>query len=177
MADGFTLYESRPICAFLARTLNFPLLPLASDTEGTALFEQAASAETCYFSEHTSVLSGELFAKPILGWGETDQQAVARAREGLEKWAAGIERVLEKQEKGFMAGKEFSLVDIYYIPMVKRMEDCGATDIILGRQKIREWWERCLERPTVKEWVDTAVTKQAVIDYVNKIKREGKSVI
>ncbi|PVH72097.1 glutathione S-transferase [Cadophora sp. DSE1049] len=176
MSDGFTLFESRAICTFLARTLNLPLLPTASDTEGTALFEQAASVETCYFAEHTSVLALELFAKPVLGLGETDDCAVERARKALEVWAEGVDRILEKQEEGFMAGKEFSLVDVFYLPMVKRMEDCGATDVLLGRDRIREWWERCLERPAVKEWEETAVNRQAVIAYLEKLKAEGNVV-
>lgn len=112
----------------------------------------------------------ELFAKPVLGRGATDEKAVATAKAAMESWAEGVERMLEKQDKGFMAGKDFSLVDIYYIPMVKRMEDCEMTEVILGRPKIKEWWERCLERPAVKQWVETAVTRKTVIDLVERMK-------
>jgi glutathione S-transferase len=193
MADGFTVFESRPICAFLARTFKLRdqldksdsnlLLPVeGGDGKSWARFEEAQSVEMCYFNEPATILSLELFSKPLLGLGETDIKTVEKAKAALEVWAEGLQMMFlkriqaENESSGFMARKEFSLVDIYYIPLIHRMLDCGLEEVMMGdgKEEIKKWWRRCLQREKVNEWVKNAVTREMVLLMMKR--REAKAV-
>ncbi len=150
-SEGFTLYESRAICKFLAAKYNFPLLPPSSDLIARALFDQAESIEICYFAPHVGAISFEKFAKPIIGLA-IDETVVAQERKKLEDYSNIIDEILARQE--YMAGNDFSLVDIYYIPLVERLFACGEGDLISSKKNINAWWERCMTRPAVKKFVD-----------------------
>ena len=61
--DGFTVYESRAICRYLALKYGGvgTLIPDPADLRRTALFEQAASVETSNFDAYASALAFELY--------------------------------------------------------------------------------------------------------------------
>lgn len=120
--DGLTLYESRAICKYLARKYSFPLLPPASDIEATALFDQAESVETNYFAEPAGKIGFEKFAKRFMGL-PADEVVVADALKKVDAFFDVAETLLQESE--YMAGKDFSLVDINYIPLVQRLFACG----------------------------------------------------
>ncbi|KAK0649716.1 glutathione S-transferase domain-containing protein [Cercophora newfieldiana] len=149
--DGFTLYESRAICKYLVRKYNFPLLPAASDIEGTALFDQAESVETNYFAEPVGKIGFEKFAKKFMGL-PPNEAVVTEALKGVEAFFDIAEGLLQQRE--YMAGNEFSLVDIYYIPLVQRLFACGYTDVIFSRKAVTAWWQRCVNRPAIKTLLD-----------------------
>ncbi|KAH7309868.1 glutathione S-transferase [Stachybotrys elegans] len=146
-ADGFTLYESRAICKYLAKKYSFPLLPEDSDVEATALLEQAQLVEMTYFAEPASKIAFEKFVKKFLGI-PTDEAAVAEASRSLATFFDVTERLL--QEKDYMAGPTFTLVDIYYIPLIRRLFMCGYEELVFSRKAVRAWWERCMERPAIQ---------------------------
>ncbi|KAF2003196.1 glutathione S-transferase [Amniculicola lignicola CBS 123094] len=147
-ADGFTLYESRPICKYLARKYSFPILPSDSDIEATALFDQAQSAEMLYFSEPVNKITFEKFVKKFKGL-PADEAVVSNALQGVEAFFDVAERLL--QHKDYMAGNEFTLVDIYYIPLIRRLFACGYGDVILNRKAVNAWWKRCVDRPAIQK--------------------------
>lgn len=157
-ADGFTLYESRAICKYLATKFSFPLLPPSSDIEATALFDQAQSVEILYFSEPAGRISFEKIAKRFMGLA-SDEAAVSNALRSLEEFFDIQERLL--QDRDYMAGDEFTLVDIYYIPLIQRLFACGYGDIIVSREAVNAWWERCVHRPTVQKM--SAADREAVL--------------
>ena len=69
--DGFTLYESRAICRYLAQKYekdgNRKLLPSPSqDPKAYALFEQAASVEVTNFDPYASGAVFEIVFKPYV---------------------------------------------------------------------------------------------------------------
>ena len=64
--DGFTLFESRAICRYLALTHGGvgKLMPDPSDVKKTALFEQALCVELANFDPLVSGIALELVYKP-----------------------------------------------------------------------------------------------------------------
>lgn len=150
-SDGFTLYESRTISKYLARKYNFQLLPPESDIEATALFDQAQSVEMLYFAEPAGRVAFEKFVKKFMGL-PADEAAVSAAVRSVETFFDVAESLLQKNE--YMAGNTFTLVDIYYIPLIKRLFACGYEDIVVGREAVNAWWNRCTNRPAIKKLLE-----------------------
>jgi glutathione S-transferase len=155
--NGFTLYESRAICTYLARKYSFPLLPQDSDVETAALFDQAQCEETIYFAEPAGKLISEKFGKTFMGL-PADENVVSDALRALEKYFDVAERLL--QEKDYMAGKKFTLTDIYYIPLIHRLFACGYADLVVDRKTVSAWWDRCMGRPAIRKML--AADKEAM---------------
>ena len=146
--EGFTLFESRAICKYLARKYSFPLLPPDSDVEAAALFDQAESVETLYFADPAGKIGFEKFAKKFIGL-PADEAVVSDALRSLESFFDVAERLL--QQKDYMAGNDFTLADIYYIPLTQRLFACGYGDVILSRKAVSAWWDRCITRPAIQK--------------------------
>ena len=147
-ADGFTLYESRAICKYLATKYSFPLLPPAdSDIEAAALFDQAQCAEMLYFAEPAGRIAFEKFVKRFMGL-PPDDAVVSDALRSIEMFFDVAERLLH--HKDYMAGNDFTLIDIYYIPLIQRLFACGYGDIMIKREAVSAWWDRCLNRPAIQ---------------------------
>ncbi|KAM0238317.1 hypothetical protein ACHAP5_008722 [Fusarium lateritium] len=146
--DGFTLYESRAICKYLAKKYSFPILPSESDAQASALLEQAQSEEIQYFAEPAGRIAFEKFAKKFIGL-PPDEAVVADALKSVEAYFNVTERRLG--EKDYMAGDEFTLVDIYYIPLVQRLFVCGHGDVIMSRKAVSAWWDRVIGRPAIQK--------------------------
>ncbi|EQB48606.1 hypothetical protein CGLO_12143 [Colletotrichum gloeosporioides Cg-14] len=147
--DGFALYESRVICKHLAKKYCFPLLPPDSDKESTALFEQAQSEEMFYFADPAGKIAFEKFVKKKVIGLPPDENVVSGATQSLEAFFDVAERAL--QHSDYMAGKDFTLVDIYYVPLIQRLFVCGYADLILGRKAVSAWWNRVVNRPAIQQ--------------------------
>ncbi|PWI72065.1 glutathione S-transferase domain-containing protein [Purpureocillium lilacinum] len=146
--DGFTLYESRAICKYLTKKYSFPLLPAESDAEATALFDQAQSEEILYFADPAGKIAFEKFAKKFIGL-PVDEAVVSSALKSVETYFDVAERLL--QHKEYMAGNDFTLADIYYIPLVQRLFACGYGDVVLSRPAVSAWWDRITTRPAIQK--------------------------
>lgn len=148
--DGFTLHESRAICKYLARKYSFPLLPSSdSDAKAAALFDQASSTEILYFADPAGKIGFEKFAKKFIGL-PPDEAVVSAALQSLESFFDVVaERSLHDQK--YMAGEDFTLVDIDYIPLIQRLFACGYGDLITSRGAVNAWWERCINRPAIQK--------------------------
>ncbi len=153
---GFALYESRAICKYLARKYSIPLLPPDADLEAAALFDQAESVEMLYFAEPAGRIVYEKFVKKFRGL-PPDDAVVSDALRSVELFFDVAERLLE--DKDYMAGKNFTLTDIYYIPLIQRLFVCGYGHFILSRRAVSAWWDRCVNRPAIKEML--AADKEA----------------
>jgi glutathione S-transferase len=62
-----------------------------------------------------------------------------------------IDRILSKQS--FMAGRQYSLVDGFYMPLLHMLLKVGYQGLILERKHLKHWWETVSERPAWKEAV------------------------
>lgn len=169
--DGFTLYESRPICQYIARMYKLPLIPTDSDARAVALFEQAAGVEANYFNPPAGRISFEKLAKAKFLGLPADEQVVAAAVKELDGFFGIVEGLL--QDKEYMAGDNFSLVDIYYIPLVRRLFLFGFSDMITGRQNVAAWWERCVSRPAIKKLIDEDTAAAAAAAAASEPKKEA----
>lgn len=158
LPDGFTLYESRAICKYLARKYSFPLLPPDSDIEAAALFDQAQCAEISYFAEPAGRIAFEIFAKKFIGL-PPNEAVVSDALRSVEMFFDVAERLLHERE--YMAGNDFTLVDIYYIPLIQRLFACGYGDVVVSRKAVSAWWERCVNRPAIQRML--ATDKEAAV--------------
>ncbi|KAH7002542.1 putative glutathione-S-transferase theta, GST [Ilyonectria destructans] len=154
--DGFTLYESRAICKYLARKYSFPLLPPDSNVEATAQFDQAQSEEMLYFAEPAGRIAFEKFAKKFMGL-PPNEAVVSDALRSVEAFFDVAERLL--QHKHYMAGNDFTLADIYYIPLIQRLFACGYGDIVVSRKAVSAWWDRVMNRPAIQKML--AADKEA----------------
>ncbi|KAF2734373.1 glutathione S-transferase [Polyplosphaeria fusca] len=154
--NGFTLYESRAICSYLSKKYSFPLLPADSDVEAAARFDQAQCAEMLYFAEPAGKIAFEKFVKKFMGLPPNDA-LVADALRSVETFFDIAEQLL--QDEDYMAGKQFTLADINYIPLIQRLFACGYEDIILSRKAVSAWWKRCLDRPAIQNML--AADKEA----------------
>ncbi|KAG9235490.1 putative glutathione-S-transferase theta, GST [Amylocarpus encephaloides] len=157
-SDGFTLYESRAICKYLATKYSFPLLPPDSDVEAAALFDQAQCVEMLYFAEPAGRIAFEKFAKRFMVL-PPDDAVVSDALRLVEMFFDVAERLLH--HKDYMAGNDFTLVDIYYLPLIQRLFACGYGDIIVSREAVSAWWDRCVNRPAIQRML--AADKEAAV--------------
>ena len=78
-----------------------------------------------------------------------NEAVVADALRSVEAFFDVAERLL--QDRDYMAGKDFSLVDISYIPLIQRLFACGYADVIHSRKAVSAWWDRCINRPAIQE--------------------------
>ncbi|KAH8168917.1 glutathione S-transferase domain-containing protein [Sarocladium implicatum] len=144
--DGFTLYESRAICKYLCKRFSFPLLPAESDLEASTKFDHAQMVEMTYFADFAGSIAFEKYAKKLRGI-PTDDAVVQEALKSLEAFFDVAEGFLSQQD--WMAGDEFTLVDIFYIPLVERLVQVGHGDLVTSRKAVNAWWERATSRPAI----------------------------
>lgn len=77
-----------------------------------------------------------------------DEAVVSDALRSVQMFFDVAERLLH--QKDYMAGNDFTLIDIYYIPLIQRLFACGYGDIIVSREAVSAWWDRCVNRPAIQ---------------------------
>lgn len=77
-----------------------------------------------------------------------NEAVVAEALRSVEGFFDVAQGFLQQRE--YMAGNEFGLVDIYYIPLIQRLFACGYGDVVGRRDAVSAWWDRCVNRPAIK---------------------------
>ena len=111
-----------------------------------------------YFAEPAGRIAFEKFAKRFMGL-PPDDAVVSNALRSVEMFFDVAERLLH--HKDYMAGNDFTLVDIYYIPLIQRLFACGYGDIIVSREAVSAWWDRCVTRPAIQRML--AADKEAAV--------------
>ena len=88
-----------------------------------------------------------------------DDAVVSDALRSVKMFFDVAERLLH--HKDYMAGNDFTLIDIYYIPLIQRLFACGYGDIIVSREAVSAWWDRCVNRPAIQRML--AADKEAAV--------------
>lgn len=76
-----------------------------------------------------------------------DEAVVSDALRSVETFFDVEEGLLGR--KDYMAGDEFTLVDIYYVPLIRRLFACGYGDVV-SRVSVGAWWDRVMSRPAIR---------------------------
>ncbi|CCT71982.1 uncharacterized protein FFUJ_14024 [Fusarium fujikuroi IMI 58289] len=145
-------YESasRAIARYIAAVYSDhgnPLMPDISDAEAMASFEEAASMEVCYFSTTAWKYCGDIIIKPILGIPRVEEKALQDIWNELNGALKAMDGILSG--RGYLGGKEFTLVDIWTMPWVSQLIDLKGLDIFFAElPHLRNWWERDTQRIT-----------------------------
>lgn len=100
-----------------------------------------------YFAEPAGKIVFEKFAKKFMGL-PADEAVVSGALRSVEAFFDVAEGLLRQND--YMAGSKFTLVDIYYIPLIQRLLACGYGDVIVSRKAVSAWWDRCVNRPSIQ---------------------------
>jgi glutathione S-transferase len=135
--DGFTLYESRAIIRYLNDQYGGGLVP--SGARRRAAMDQWIDVNYSYFSAAA--------LKPILHhvFGFAQDEATLEAANTM------IEQTLDVLDarlgvEPYLAGKQFSLADIVYLPHLDYLMATPAQAAMSYRGNVAAWWARSSER-------------------------------
>lgn len=137
--DGFTLYESRAILRYLNDRYGGCLVP--TGVRDRAVMDQWIDVGCSYFMAEA--------LKPILhhvfGFIQEDTT--------LATAGAAVARTLDVLDarlgaEPYLAGGQFSLADIIYLPHLKYLTATPLQAAVSSRGNLASWWARCSARPS-----------------------------
>jgi glutathione S-transferase len=112
-----------------------------SDVKARGKMEQWISVETSEFSGNAMKFIYEyMFKRP------QEPAVLEAARKGLDTTCRVMETQLAKTP--FLAGPDFSLADIVYMPYLEYAMATPAKDIFAKYPHLMGWWNKISERPT-----------------------------
>ena len=147
--DGFRLYESRAIMHYLdLRLPGIELTPKSVHEHG--LMAQWISVEASYFSSPSLRILKQLL------WSNQppDNTVISEAQKEIQHVLAVLEPVLKFNV--YLAGEDFSLADITYMPYFDYLLKVKAMDLS-AYPAVQAWWERISQRPS---WIKVAQGQQ-----------------
>jgi glutathione S-transferase len=136
--DGFVLYETRAITAYLDRVLDGPRL-VPEGARERARVDQWINVADAYFVPHAHAVVVEVLFRRYLG-GEQNAAAIAAGRAGMEPALDVLERALGSEP--YLAGSTFSLADIHWMPYVEYLVRIGEGAAFEKRRNVWAWWQR-----------------------------------
>ncbi|KAF5846968.1 hypothetical protein GGP41_003224 [Bipolaris sorokiniana] len=142
--------QSRAISRFLAQKFanqGTPLLPSLRDEKAWALFEQWASVEQNNFDPFAQEIFRQKKIRPMFGQ-PVDEAALENARKSLAEKLDVFDSILAKQD--YMGGTNFSLVDIFYMPLTGKLFEVNEGNLIESRPNVQAWWDRVSARNSWK---------------------------
>jgi glutathione S-transferase len=142
--DGFILYETRAINAYLDRKLPGPSLTPGTDRD-VARLDQWTNVAEVYFAPHAMPVIIETMFRKYLG-GEKNVAAIEAGRAGMGTALDAVDRCLASSS--YLAGGSFSLADIHWMPYFEYFAQIGQDEEITKRKHLAAWWERVSGRPT-----------------------------
>lgn len=150
--DGVLLYETQAILRYLDRKLaGARLIPESARAAGRV--DQWLGVAASYFEEHAHRAIVEALFKRIRGLGEPDPQLMAQHRASLGPALDVADGELAKSK--FLAGDQFTLADLVWMPYLEYLSRAGLDDLITTRKNVAGWWERLGSRPS---WIKVGRT-------------------
>jgi len=141
--NGFVLYETRAINAYLDAALDGPAL-VPVDARARARMDQWINTADSYFVPFAHGLIVEVLFRRYLG-GTQDPAAIAAARSAIETPLDVIDRALAGTP--YLAGDAFTLADIHWMPYLEYLQHTGEGAPIDNRPNLAAWWKRISARP------------------------------
>ena len=141
--ERVTLYESMAIARYLDRTLSGVSLS-PSDPVALASMDQWISVADSQFFPPMRLLFRHVFLFPQMGV-PTEPSVIEESRAHIGFVFDAIERQL--QDRDYLAGSEFSLADVAFLPSCQMLHFLGAADLITARPRLTAWWSRVSTRP------------------------------
>ena len=141
--DGFVLYETRAINAYLDAKLTGPAL-VPGDARGRARVDQWINVADAYFIPFAHPLVVEVLFRRYLG-GEQNLAAVAAGRAGVAAALDALDQALGRTP--YVAGDAFSIADLHWMPYLEYMVQIGESAPIDRRTNVSAWWKRVGARP------------------------------
>lgn len=83
-----------------------------------------------------------MFGQPV------DEAALENARKSLAEKLDVFDSILAKQD--YMGGTNFSLVDIFYMPLTGKLFEVNEGNLIESRPNVQAWWDRVSARNSWK---------------------------
>ncbi|OWY50318.1 fungal specific transcription factor [Alternaria alternata] len=145
--------ESRAISRFLASEYaeqGTALLPSFDDKKAWAHFEQWASVEQNNFDPFAREIFYQKMVRPMFGQ-PTEEPVLEKARNALSENLDMFNNILAKQD--YMGGDVFSLIDIFYMPLLGKLFEVQEGDLFATRNNVQAWWERVSARDSWKKLV------------------------
>jgi len=131
--DGFEMYESRAMARYINRKANGNLEP--SDLQGRARMEQWISIEGANFSPHAmKFVYHHVFKRP------QEEAVLELAAQKVDLATQVLDARLAQSQ--YLAGPEFSLADVCYLPYFEYITGSPAKDLLLKRPAVADWWQR-----------------------------------
>ena len=145
LEDGdFRLFESRAIIRYIDGKFATPALQ-PSDLKGRATMEQWMQVEQSYFTPGAmKIIMQNLFVP--MGGGTPNEQIIEQGRAETTRTLDIMDKHLAG--KTYLAGEQFSLADIGFLPYVEYLFAAKAGELITSRANVGAWWTRCSNRPS-----------------------------
>jgi glutathione S-transferase len=140
--DGFEMFESRAICRYINEKVKGNLVP--SDAKSMGKMEQWISIETSEFTGHAMKFIYEFVFKRPQEPGVLDAAA---------KSLGVVSNVMDRElaRKPFLAGADFSIADVCFMPYLEYAMGTPAKDVFSKYPHVMSWWQKISERPTWKK--------------------------
>jgi glutathione S-transferase len=159
--DGEFLFESGPICRYVASVEHSPLYP--ADKLQRARVDQWMTYFTCHPGRWLTKLFFEKVVKPIAGMGEPDAAGCEEAARFARDQLRTVDDWLEQHE--WLANDAFSIAEPFALAYV---EQARTVDFSLDEfARLRKWLAHLEERPS------TARARDRVRPYLEAVLPSG----
>ena len=134
--DGEFLFESGPICRYVASVEKSPLYP--ADKLERARVDQWMTFFTCHPGRWLTSLYFEKIIKPAAGLGETDEANCEEATGFAQQQLKIVENWFEHNE--WLANNAFSIAEPFALAYVEQVHAIGFS--LDEHPRVKSWFER-----------------------------------